>query len=52
MEMEMRKEAEKYAIVKYKAESTELFTKDQTYKAYFVEYWQGKADMHFVACGF
>lgn len=40
----MRKEAEKYAIVKYKAESTELFTKDQTYKAYFVEYWQGKRD--------
>ena len=37
MEVEMRKEAEKYAIVKYKAESTELFTKNQTYKAYTEE---------------
>lgn len=40
----MRKEADKHAIVRYIAESTELFTKGQTYKAFFVEYWQGKRD--------
>ena len=40
----MRKEVDKHAIVRYIAESTELFTKGQTYKAFFVEYWQGKRD--------
>ena len=40
----MRKEVDKYAIVRYIAESTELFTQGQTYKAFFVEYWQGKRD--------
>ena len=40
----MRKEVDKHAIVRYIAESTELFTKGQTYKAFFIEYWQGKRD--------
>ena len=38
----MRKKTKKYATVKYKAESTELFTKGKSYKAFFVEYWQGE----------
>ena len=40
----MKKEIEKYAIVRYKAKTTKLFTAGQTYKAFFLEYWQGKRD--------
>lgn len=42
--MIMKKEVSKCATVKYISESTELFTQGNIYKAFFVEYWQGKRD--------